>query len=186
MHRRFHDKYFDRGLRGWIIKYAKKNYWRVASWYDLEDLIQDGLLAYALCRQKYGHRVENRRHFMSLVQVVFANHVTDLANARTKSVQEISISQIAAQGRELQALEYLAGAEDGGQELKAALSLASEEILAFLKLFETPEGLAELDKPLRRRADGTRETWDERLSLILRMPVDDINEKLRNLLGAAA
>lgn len=180
--RRFHDKYFDNGLRGWIVKTAKKNYWRVAAWYDLEDLIQDGLLAYAICRSRYRHRVQNRRHFMALVQVVFVNHITDLANERTAG-QDVAISQIAADGKELQALEYLAGGFTGDAELTATLAAAPEEVRRFLALFNTPTGLERLAKPLRRRADGTRETTSERLSTILGMPVTDMEAMLRNLLA---
>lgn len=185
MQRRFHDKYFDKGLRGWIVKTARKHYWRVAAHYELEDLIQEGLLAYAICRQRYRHRVENRRHFMALVQVVFMNRITDLANERT-SGEDIAISQIAAQGKELVALEYLAGGMEGDAELQACLATAPAAVRAYLNLFNSPDGLAELAKPLRRRADGTRETNSERLSLILGMKVDDMEAMFRNFLGVPA
>lgn len=179
--RRFHDRYFDKGLRGWIVRTARKHYWRVAAYHDLDDLIQEGLLAYAICRARYRDKVQNRRHFMALVQVVYMNRITDLANERTKCL-EVCASQIAVEGRELQVMEYLAGGADGDAELQAVLARAPAEVRAFLALFETPEGLAELDKPLRRRGDGTRETMEERLSLVLGMPVGNIRAKLYDLL----
>jgi hypothetical protein len=40
-------------MRGFIVNTAKENYWRVAAWYDLEDLIQDGYMCYYKCRQRY-------------------------------------------------------------------------------------------------------------------------------------
>lgn len=181
-HRRFHDGYFDKGLRGWIVKTAKKNYWRVAAWHDLDDLIQEGLLAYAICRHRYRAKVKNRRHFMALVQVVYINRITDLANERTAG-DDIPISQIAADGKELAALEYLAGGTDGDQELAALLATAPAEVRGFLALFDTQEGLAELDKPLRRYKGGVRQTFDERLSQILGMPVGDIRAKVQELLA---
>lgn len=181
--RRFHDRYFDKGLRGWIVKTAKKNHWRVAAWHDLDDLIQEGLLAYAICRQRYRHKVENRRHFMALVQVVFSNRITDLANERTAG-EDIAVSQIAAEGKELVALEYLAGGMDGDAELQAILAMAPAEVRQFLELFNTPEGIDRLEAPRRRRADGTRQTNDEHLSSLLGMPVQDIETTIRNLLGA--
>lgn len=181
-HRRFHDKYFDRGLRGWIVRTAKKHYWRLAAWHDLDDLIQEGLLAYVICRQRYRYKVQNRRHFMALVQVVFINRITDLANERTAG-EDIAISQIAAQGKELHALEYLAGGADGDAELQAVLAMAPAEVAAYLRLFDTPEGIVRLEMPLRRRADGTRETTGEHLAWLLGKPVDDIEALIRNLLG---
>lgn len=182
-HRRFHDRYFDKGLRGWIIKTARKHYWRVAAWHDLDDLIQEGLLAYAICRQRYRHKVENRRHFMALVQVVFMNRITDMANERTAG-EDLPISQIAAQGKELAALEYLAGGVEGDAELATLLASAPAEVRAFLNLFNTPQGLEELAKPLRRYKGGIRETNSERLSKVLGMPVDDMEAALRSLLAA--
>lgn len=73
----------DKGIRGWITTTAKRNYWRVASWYDLEDLIQDGYVCYARCNQRYGH-VRDQAHFMALVKTTYLHHITDLANSRTQ------------------------------------------------------------------------------------------------------
>ncbi len=39
---------------GWIRNHAVKNYWRVAGVYELDDLIQDGLLKAYQCRKRYG------------------------------------------------------------------------------------------------------------------------------------
>lgn len=181
MHRRFHDKYFDKGLRGWVVRTAQKNYWRVAAWYDLEDLIQDGLLAYAICRNRYRDRVENKHHFMALVQRVYLNHITDLANARTVG-EEISISQIAVVGKELEALEYLAGGVAGDAELETLLARAPAEVRAYLNMFKSPEGIEALEKPCRRYKDGTRQTQAQHLSMVLGVPVVDMEASLRSLL----
>lgn len=38
----------------WIRSHSAKNYWRVTGWYELDDLIQDGLLKAYQCLEKYG------------------------------------------------------------------------------------------------------------------------------------
>src|SRR5690554_2636340 len=92
--------YFDAGLKRWIRATAYKNYWRVSHWYDLEDLIQDGYMAYCTCAEHYGHLVrkrkpsaEDRRNFMALVKRTFENHIHDLATKRTVT-QELPISML--------------------------------------------------------------------------------------------
>lgn len=92
------DAYFDAGLRGWLKTTAVAEHWRVASWYDVDDLIQDGYICYIKCRDRYtfsppmipGYqdlRVRygrepnktQRQHFMSLVQRSFRNHIHTLS-----------------------------------------------------------------------------------------------------------
>jgi len=42
-------QYLDEGLKGWMIKTAKNNLWKMGSWYELDDLIQEGYLVYFKC-----------------------------------------------------------------------------------------------------------------------------------------
>jgi len=81
-----------RSVVGWIYNHSRKHYWRVAAWYELEDLIQDGLMIAYKCQQYYGKPVDpvpgkvsrvrfgevDSAHFMSLVQSAFRNHIGQL------------------------------------------------------------------------------------------------------------
>ena len=80
----------DAGIRGWLVNTAKKNYWRVPSWYDLDDLIQDGYICYSICNRKYGHDLQPS-HFMALVKVSYINHIHDLANSKTRNSPELIV-----------------------------------------------------------------------------------------------
>jgi DNA-directed RNA polymerase specialized sigma24 family protein len=86
---RINDPLMDRSMSGWIVNEARRNYWRVARWYDLADLVQDGYLSYAKCKARYGHLFNNpptkgeRKWFMALVQRTFHNHIYDLAMEKT-------------------------------------------------------------------------------------------------------
>jgi hypothetical protein len=95
------DPLMDRSMSGWIHNTARQNYWRVARWYDLSDLIQDGYLAYAKCRSRYGHIFgnpptnEERRWFMSLVQRIYCNRIYDLSieRPRTNELEDAWLSE---------------------------------------------------------------------------------------------
>lgn len=175
------DPYLDRGLRGWITKTAQKNYWRVAAWMGLDDLVQDGFLCYMICRRRY--TVANKRHMMALVKITYINHITDLANARTR-LNEVAVSQIAAPGHEPEALEHLGGCEEGDAELGAALAHAPDEVRQLIALLNDPNALEKLRRPARMYADGTRETHGERLCRLLGIPKDfNLEAQLRAALG---
>lgn len=65
---------------GWIYNHASRNFWRVADWYELDDLIQDGLVGAYKCLEKYGEPGKDidPPHFMALVKSTFYNHIGDL------------------------------------------------------------------------------------------------------------
>jgi DNA-directed RNA polymerase specialized sigma24 family protein len=75
----------DAIMRGWIVNTARKSYWRVAGWYDLDDLIQDGYICYLKCHEKYPAEL-NRRNFMALVQRTFQNHINKLAITKSRQL----------------------------------------------------------------------------------------------------
>jgi hypothetical protein len=96
------EPYLDAGLRGWIFNTARTNHWRLQPWYELEDLIQDGYLAYSKCWHRYKKLFDvpeptkdQRRHFASLVQISYLRHL------HTLSVQHPVNSEVATDEGEL-------------------------------------------------------------------------------------
>lgn len=61
---------------GWIHNFAVHNYWRVAGFYELDDLCQDGLLCAVRCRNRYGDITD--QHLMTLVKTSFNRYLIDL------------------------------------------------------------------------------------------------------------
>ena len=180
---RRNPRFFDKGLKGWIISYAKKNYWRVAAWMDLDDLIQEGFVCYAICRARYDDRVENQRHFMALVKICFVNQITDLANQRTAEL-EIAISQLGDDDSENSPLESILGGIEGDAELAALLATAPAEIQKLMKLAASPQWASLMDVPLRDGNSGPRKSMAERLGALLEMPEGSlgIEEQFHRLL----
>jgi len=76
----------DRGAKLWLYKYARRNFWRVSCWYELDDLIQDGHMHYQRILDKYP-RVANPAHLMRLFQITFANHLNDLSKFKTRAAE---------------------------------------------------------------------------------------------------
>lgn len=174
------DPYFDTGLKKWIYKTAHQNYWRVASWLDLDDLIQEGFLCFAICRARY--EPANKSHFMSLVKITFLNQITDLANKRTRTL-ECPISDVAVLGNEEEMLEILGGFEDGDAEVMALLARAPREVQIILAAMNTNEGAERIRRPSRVRQDGTRETRNEKLCRLAGVPTFDFEGALRALVA---
>lgn len=81
----------DDGAIRWMKRVARDQYWRVAPWISLDDLIQDGYLCWYIVRNKYPD-VESHANRMALFKRVFNNHLHNLANART-SHPETALAQ---------------------------------------------------------------------------------------------
>lgn len=153
MKRAMREHRLDAGLRGWIVNYARKNYWRVPNYYSLDDLIQEGYVCYAKCNLRYRH-VREQRHFMALVKRTFANHIHDLAAERTAKPPEIL-------------------AEPDSPSL---IQVEYSDALIYTLLNQLPAELKRLihvlltdsrNIPMLRFEDGTRETRNEYLCRLL-------------------
>lgn len=200
------EAYFDQSLRGWIFNHARQNYWRVASWMSLDDLVQDGFLCFAKCARRYtfltvkNHPLpEDRKQFMALVQSAFANHITNLANRRTATKDEITFSQLVAEDQVDDDLSYMLPSQPEEATLGALLAQAPSEIKALFELLARDGSSAAgyLRTRLRKRVDRVgnerfqlghrklRETTNEHYCRRLGLDESkiDLVSRLRQLLG---
>jgi len=152
----------DRVARGWIHNYARKNYWRVASWVEFEDLIQDANMLYVEVVQIRLPPDAQQEHIMSYFQTCFRNHITDLANRRTRSNETAMSEMFPATEEGNSALEDLLGAEMEQASFMTLLAQAPAEVKAVLNLLMTDAGLVKLRSDYER-PNGVRETTNERL-----------------------
>lgn len=152
----------DEGARLWLFKTAHKNYWRVAPYYELDDLIQDGFVSYYKTVARYKRRVKNRSHMMRLFQMSYVNHIHDLAKLRTRHNRVIANDLVTGDADPLNALA--ANCSDDTHQLvvfMAALAKAPTQVKQVLLILTTHQGRMELCKPYRGKAN--RETSNERL-----------------------
>lgn len=167
------DVFLDAGMRGWIVRKASKEYWRVAHWYELSDLIQDGYLCYAKCKQAYPVLMstaqptpEQRRHVMSLVQRAFCNHITDLAKSRMR-LTDMAVSQLVGEeGSENSFWEKVTAPDEvasSGATVGQLLRSAPKELLDLITLLAQDAGFQRKRKGRRL----VRETNNERYCRLL-------------------
>lgn len=142
------DTFLDDGLRGWIANTARKEHWRMALWYSLDDLEQDGYLCYAKCVRAYPQLASianpthgERKWFMALVQTSYRNHIMTLAGKFSIAKEDT--------------LPDIAETDDRGGSLEALMSPASEVASILLVLKSAPAEIRDaIDKLLEDGFDG--------------------------------
>lgn len=159
----------DDGARYWMVKTAKANYWRVASWYELDDLIQDGMLCWWRIVDRYetkAGRVRARRHLMRLFQRTYTNHIHDLAKARTHYEFEQKISDVLSAPIESEARLWHVVDNDGGDLMafERLIAEAPRQLRALIGQLLSDGESPTLQASYRVRRDGTRETLGERFA----------------------
>jgi DNA-directed RNA polymerase specialized sigma24 family protein len=152
----------DVGVYQWLYRTIKKQYWRVATFADFDDLVQDGLMTYVRVANRYQH-VTERKHLMRLFQISFTNHLHDLALKRTRAQQTVAN------------LEYQMVEEQDDGDLLWRLAHAPEPVKSVLLLHMSEANRARLRKPYRMYSDGQRETLNERWCRILKLDPTTIN-----------
>jgi hypothetical protein len=171
------DPLFDAGIRNWLLSYAKKNYWRVAAWYDWDDLVQDGYLCFYKCRRHYPE-VSDPKHMMALVKVTYVRHIINLANQRTHTLDIPASDLMDADGDALWENLLSLGVEHEEASLYTLLAKAPPEVRSVLRLFFTETGRRQFNRPVRR-INGLRETTNEFLCRLLGYNPNQINLVVR-------
>lgn len=172
------DPLLDAGMRGLIVNMATRNYWRVAAWYDLEDLIQDGYLCYAKVRHAYRKKIRageiRQAHFTALFKTTFHRHIIDLSNDKRES-KEVCVSQIASPDSDGSTeLETLLGSVEGEQTAMVLLRSMPTELRQLWRFLRSQDGRDKLRQP-RRKEGGVRETTNEHLCRLLGMDPEIVN-----------
>jgi len=155
----------DKLTQRWMIGHAARNYWRVASFIDLEDLIQDGHMVFWRVRRKYlGKR--SGAYIVNTFKASFINHIHDLATARSRAPLELHFFDNLLTEENARDADRMMPIEPEVQTFLASLAAAPFRIREALAVFASEEGRERLRRPYRLRADGTRETVNERLCRI--------------------
>lgn len=165
----------DRQAWAFVNRIARANFWRVASWYDFDDLAQDGAVIWYRVGRQYPH-ISDPRHLMSIFKMAYTQHIHDLSKRATRQ-------------RELEV------AEDDAPELgddPPRYDPALIELIVHAPASVKAVILAMLEAPgerlratYRRRMDGTRETTSERLASLadLSMDTPDLVAAIRSYLS---
>lgn len=163
------DPYLDEGIRGWIINECRKQFWKVASWYEFEDLVQDAYLVYTKCLRRFRTKTDDRELpleelravMMGYFQRAFFNHMTDLQQHPRSRCKEVAFGDF-TQEQENELTSSLESDFDlSDADMVSLLARAPAEIVDMLKKLLV-DGVADLIRPATIRlplAPGRRKTW---------------------------
>lgn len=149
---------------------AKQNYWRVAEWYEFEDLIQDGFMVFHRIVNRY-ENVKTPKHIMALFKTSFTNHIHDLAKKRTQQQAEQIESTLATVLADVLTDAFIP------PDTSVTVASLPPVFRALIKLLESND--PRLHRPYRYRPDH-RETANERLCRLLGL--DNCPIPLRSML----
>lgn len=161
-------------LEGMAKNMVRTNLWRVQPLYDYEDLMQDALLYFHICKQSYPYVVEPA-HFTSLYRTALRNHIHDLARSRSVTLSGQCTD-------ELVDIVTLAPARDhtAADEYEARVAAAPVEAHVLLRQLERK------GRPRKHKqfASGKRETTTAYLRRVLgdELPECDVRAALQALI----
>lgn len=121
---------FKGPLEGWTVNHVARNYWRVASTQERDDVLQEAYVTFLKVRQRYALTVSEPKHFMALYKTAWERRFTDLANADTARRQEVSGDRGDASVEDL-----TAGETDNDGRLAVMLRQAPREVMQVVNLF---------------------------------------------------
>lgn len=156
----------------WTTSFIKKNQWRCDRIHELKDLEQDAYLIFIKIAERYP-RVSEQKHFMALYRSALSNHIHDMSRymRRKRLVHE----ETHQEATELCVAQP--GEVTNAGYLNALLNEAPEELKLALVLMETePE-------KLRVKLRGQRENLNMKLRRILGVEAFDFTGALKSLLS---
>lgn len=166
-------QFMDAGARNWLLKYAHKNYWRVAAWIDFDDLVQEGYAEYCEVLKRYPQAV-TPQHKMSLFQLCFRSKIEDLVRQNTKQIDD-------ARSDIVEVFDGEAILELDSFNFQSLMMKAPQIIKDALQLLTDQKAREELAKPFTKHENGRRETLNDRFCKLLGQDPNTINitEQLR-------
>ena len=179
----------DEGARRWLFKTARKNFWRVARWYDLDDLVHEGYAVYYEVRKRYPSAIDPP-HQMALFKRIFMTRLCDMAKKRTLSADEVLADDLVLRRIGEQQTESLFDSIAAGpnlEDVKVELAHAPRCVQEAVGLF--CDGDPRLSSRYRKIPVGRflqRETLNDRLCRLIDHELEgvDLVGMLRRFLGA--
>lgn len=167
----------DQGTRGWLFAFAKTNEWRLASSYELDDLVQDGYLIFLKIKHRYPHATKPA-HLMALFKTSYTNHFIDLERMQRRRGELFSITLESDLGFAL--ADCHAHVEP---DTSLELAAAPVEFRRYIAVLNNAPEL--IRAPYERRAFGVRETRHERESRLTGQTTRQLLPRLHHYLTEA-
>lgn len=197
------DHYFDETLRRWIAMVARNNVHRIAGC-DVNDLIQEGMVSYYKCRDRYVGKCNlrdkdgrigrympknavpsksERKHFISLFQRAYLNRIASMA--RDTPSREVPVSSLVTDDSTAEEFyDSVLPPDPEVATVTAMIAQAPKELKQLVDLF-VREGVELANIRGRkisrgRRIGGRRETTDAKLCRLIGCPTFPIRDLLNH------
>jgi hypothetical protein len=122
---------------GFVVNFLRRNYWRVQSYMEYEDCLQEAWLKFNQVKVKYGN-LDTPQHFMTIYKLAWTNKFNELAVWSGKHRAEVCVSQLETDDAEdTGALGLLAGDFNNDGMLAIMIDQAPHEVKHVLHLFLT-------------------------------------------------
>jgi hypothetical protein len=171
-----------KSIVGWITNHAKKNYWRMADWIELDDLIRDGIMIAYKCRQRYvsDEITVESAHFMSLVKTSYYNHIGELLRY-SRAIETCYIADM-GKGEETHAdtADRLGCAVEPDAEFYMLISEMPEYLRKAVLLYFDDDAVKKLRRERVMKRGRKAESFPEKLARLCGFPKDkDFETELR-------
>lgn len=168
----------DVRARAWMVTVAADHFWRVAAWYEFDDLIQDGHMIWWKLIQRYEReqrRIRSRAHMGQLFKRSFLNHIHYLANKKRGVLSERRVLDLLPHidnPAEYDALGVITSVRDESSDFDRVVAEAPGPLRALLNVMIAGTGVKAWCSSCRVNADGTRTTTSSKFCSMLGIPDD--------------
>lgn len=168
----------DAGARAWLVTVTCDHFWRVAAWYEFDDLLQDGHLIWWRVIQRYEtepKRVRSRGHLMALFKRSYLNHLHRLSNKKRSASSEVPVLNLVPfinDPEQYEALGAVTSVRDECSEFDRCIAEAPGPLRELLGRMVAGVGAEGWRSEHRVYADGTRQTRGQKFCRILGIPDD--------------
>lgn len=132
-------------FEGYAVNHITRHYWKIARTHTRDDAKQEIHFAFYDCVRRYGGKVENAAHFMSLFKLRLNSHWCDLAAAATVARAELGAFHDEESNEDLDVYAQRVGETHNAGELMHDIKNAPREVRTILSLFlNAPVELVEM------------------------------------------
>lgn len=160
---------FDGPIRGYVMNYLRKNYWRVQRSMEYEDVLQEAAFLVAYLANRYPD-VDTPQWFMTLFKRSWAGHFAELAYKDSDVKMEVSPSFYADEEGEASEFDPdgFVGDQDNAGMLSIMIRNAPAEVKSVVSLFlNAPQEVLDLAAASWRSQGKKKEFGNTMLSKLL-------------------
>jgi|ERR1019366_4799806 hypothetical protein len=172
-------------VEGFVTNFLKKNYWRVQSHMEYDDVMQEAYVKFLYLKRKYG-ALDTPQHFMALYKISWVNDFHELSTLASKHRLEVCEHQLLDEDSDyFNMIESVVGDTNNDGELSVMIEQAPSDVKLVLQLMLTaPVEALEMFSAIWKQQGKKKEFNNTHLCEILGLPFKtDIVGKINSYFG---